>query len=59
MISAISYDKIIANHIVEGGVDAVVFENFIFHILTTLRRNEESANREILLLLDNATIHRH
>ena len=59
MISAISYDRIIANQIIEGGVDAVLFENFIYQMLLNVVNNEDFANKDIILFMDNATIHRH
>jgi hypothetical protein len=36
LISAITQDKIIANQVIQGGVDAVVFENFIYQMLFNL-----------------------
>jgi hypothetical protein len=36
MISAISYDRIIANQIIEGGVDSVIFENYIYNMIVGL-----------------------
>jgi hypothetical protein len=33
LISAMSQDRLIANQVVKGGVDAVVFENFIYEML--------------------------
>jgi hypothetical protein len=33
LISAISQDRIIANQVIQGGVDAVVFENFVYQML--------------------------
>ena len=58
MISAISYDRIIANQIIEGGVDSVVFENFIYNLIISLKNNSETANKDILLFMDNAVIHK-
>ena len=37
LISAISHDKILANQLVEGGVDSSIFENFIFKLLEGIR----------------------
>ena len=34
LISAISQERVIANQLVQGGVDSTVFENFIFELLT-------------------------
>jgi hypothetical protein len=59
MISAMSYDRIIANQVIEGGVDAVIFENFIYHMLVSVTTSEDFANKDIILFMDNAVIHRH
>ena len=59
MISAIAYDEVIANQLVEGGVDSSVFEHFIFRLLENIRSTPRLANRRVVLLMDNATIHRH
>lgn len=59
MISAIAYDQVIANQLIEGGVDSSVYEHFLFRLLESIRSNPQLANRRIVLLMDNATIHRH
>jgi hypothetical protein len=33
LLSAISYDRVIANQLIEGGVDSTVFENFLQQML--------------------------
>jgi hypothetical protein len=40
LISAISEDRIIANQLVEGGVDAMVYENFVYHLLKSLQASD-------------------
>lgn len=37
----------------------MVFENFIRHLLMHIRRSEQHARRRVVLLMDNATIHKH
>ena len=37
MIAAISFDKVISHQVVEGGIDSVIFENFIYNTLYSLR----------------------
>ena len=59
LISAISYDKILANQLVEGGVDSSIFENFIYRLLESIRNKEEFNGKPVVLLMDNATIHKH
>lgn len=59
MISAIAYEEVIATQLVEGGVDSPVFEHFIFRMLEAIRVDKQRANKRVVVLMDNATIHRH
>jgi hypothetical protein len=58
LISAIAQDRIIANQVLEGAVDRVIFENFIYQTLVSVRNDKELASKKVLLLLDNAQIHK-
>ena len=42
----------------EGGTDSVFFENFIYNMLDKLRRDPSTANKDIVLLMDNTAIHK-
>jgi transposase len=44
---------------VEGGVDSVVFKQFLHHMLLGIRNQPEFASRNVILLMDNARIHHH
>ena len=59
MIAAMTESCVIAAQITEGGTDAVVFENFLHRILSKLRVDGETKNKQIVVLMDNATIHKH
>ena len=59
ILSAITRDKVIANQLIEGGVSGVIFENFLYKALTDMRSSPEYENKEIVLLMDNARIHKH
>lgn len=59
MISAITHNRIIANQIVEGSVDSVLFENFIYQTLLSIRNDKATATKEVVLFMDNAVIHKH
>ena len=59
LISAVAYDGVIANQLVEGGVDATVFEHFLFRTLEHVKTDNKYAQKRVVLLMDNATIHRH
>jgi transposase len=59
LIAAISQNKVIASQIIEGGVDSVVFENFVYHALRSIRTDSQLANKDVILLMDNAVIHKH
>ena len=58
-IAAISQHKVISSQVIEGGVDSVVFENYIYQTLWSLRQDPLTLHKEIILFLDNAVIHRH
>ena len=45
-------------HVVEGGTDAVIFENFLFRTLDSIRRTPTNCNKPIVILMDNAVIHK-
>ena len=59
MLSAMSQNSIIATQIVKGGVDSIVFENFIYHMLQSVISNPKNAKKDILIFMDNAVMHRH
>ena len=48
---------VISNQIIEGGVDSVVFENYIYHTLASIRNNPDLAHRQVVLLMDNVNFH--
>lgn len=58
-IAAISQAKVISTQILEGGVSSVVFENFVYHTLRHLRTSRDTKDKDIVLLMDNAVIHKH
>ena len=59
LVSAIAQDRVVANQLIEGGVDSAVFENFLLQMLLGLRKDKSLDGRNIVLLLDNAKIHHH
>ena len=58
LIAAMTINHVISMQIVEGGTDAVVFENFLFRTLDSLRRIPANRDKHIVVLMDNATIHK-
>jgi hypothetical protein len=50
---------VISSQVIEGGVDSVLFENFIYHTLRAIRLDPELCDRQVILFMDNAVIHRH
>ena len=40
-------------------MDAVIFDNFIYQTLRNIRSDEKTKHKEVVLLMDNATIHKH
>ena len=59
MISAISQESVVATQIVKGGVDSIVFENFIYKMLESVVSDPRNQNRDILIFMDNAVMHKH
>jgi transposase len=59
LIAAISQKKIISSQILEGGVDSVLFENFIYQTLRSLRTDVRMKSKDVVVLMDNAVIHKH
>ena len=59
LLSAISQHEVLANQLIEGGVDSSVFENFVHSLLTHIRTTPRLQGRRVVLLMDNAQIHRH
>jgi transposase len=59
LIAAISQEQVVASQIIEGGVDSTIFENFVYQTLRSIRTDPRNSSRAVVLLMDNAVIHRH
>ena len=59
LISAISYDRIIANQLIECGVDSSVFESFLTQMLMGLSEDKDLVGSNVVVLMDNARVHHH
>lgn len=57
LIAAVSEDRVIASQFVEGGVDAVVYENFVYSLLQAVQADPLTRAKKVVLLMDNARIH--
>jgi transposase len=58
-IAAITRDKLLCTEIIEGAYDTTLFENVIFKMLESIRTNEETKYKTVLLFMDNAVFHKH
>ena len=58
LLAAITQQEVMAIQLIEGGVDASVFENFIYELLLKVRGDRSNDRRPVVLFMDNATIHR-
>ena len=58
MIAAMTQGKVVSAQLTEGGNDAVVFEAFLYSTLHRLRTDRETSSKHIVLLMDNASIHK-
>jgi transposase len=45
--------------VIEGSCDTVLFENFLFETIRKLRVDEDSKNKQVVVFLDNAKVHKH
>ena len=59
MIAAMTLDCVISAQITEGGTDHVVFDNYLHRTLQKLRVDKDTKSKQIAILMDNATIHKH
>jgi hypothetical protein len=58
LLAAITQQDVMAIQLIEGGVDASVFENFIYELVLKVRADRGNDKRPVVLFMDNATIHR-
>lgn len=54
-----SQHGIVSSQMIEGGVDANLFENFLYRTLRSIRTNPLTKNQSVLVFMDNAVIHKH
>ena len=59
VVSAISFNEVIASQVVEGAVNGVLYENFVREMITNVRLKPENTGRPIVILMDNARIHKY
>ncbi len=58
LMSMISPSSVVANQIVEGGVDSTIVQNFFAQALAYVREQPENRGRRVVLFMDNAKIHK-
>ena len=58
LTAAMSQDQVVGLQLIEGGNDAILFENFVFKVLAKLRSDPSTAHRKIMVIADNARIHK-
>ena len=56
--SAISFDKVEATQIVEGGSDSQAFENFLYKLMNSIRLDPKTKDKEVVIFMDNARTHK-
>lgn len=49
----------IANQVLEGGIDSSLFENFLHHTLSYVAGDPELSQKQVVVFMDNAAIHKH
>ena len=55
--AAMTMDRVVGMQVVEGGSDAVIFENFLYRTVHALRSAPGTKGKRILVLIDNARTH--
>lgn len=50
--------KVVGFQLVENSAGSIVFENFLYETLASLRRQPESRSKRIVVFLDNAQVHK-
>ena len=56
--AAMTQHAVVGLQMLEGANDAVLFENFVFKVLAQLHSDPTTAGRKIMVIADNARIHR-
>lgn len=59
LIAAVSQKEVLSTQILEGGVDSTIYENFIYQTLRSIRTDPRTADKTVIILMDNAAIHKH
>ena len=55
--AAMTMDRVVGMQVVEGGSDAVIFENYLYRTVHALRSAPSINGKRILVLIDNARTH--
>jgi transposase len=59
LIAAVTEREVVGMQLIEGGVDASLLDNFVFHMVLQMRRQPQYQGKSMVLFMDNAVIHRH
>ena len=59
LIAAMTPVEVVSAQLIDGSVDWVVFENFLYSTLNSLRRDARYKDATIVVLADNASVHKH
>ena len=57
LMAAVSQHKVVSYQVIEGGVDAVLFEHFIYRTLQSVKADPANQGKDVVLFMDNAVIH--
>ena len=56
--AAMTQHAVVGLQMIEGANDSVLFENFVFKVLAQLRSDPVNEGKKIMVVSDNARIHR-
>jgi hypothetical protein len=59
LIAAVTDKEVVGLQLIEGGTDAALIEQFVFHMLLQMRKKPEYESKHLVLYMDNAIIHKH
>lgn len=59
LIAAVGFNRLIANQIFEGSINAELYSSFLYEALLSVRKDPELQKKQVVILMDNARIHVH
>ena len=58
LLAAMTQNEVVGSQMIQGGVDTVLFENFLYRVVSTSVKEPSNQGRRIVVYIDNARIHK-